>query len=550
MSVTIENILNLPVLQSAKIQAGHDGKNRIIEYVNIMDAPDIFDWVKQNELILTTAYVIKDDTEAQIRLIKQLAEMGCAGLGIKTKRYINSIPLPLIEQANACKLPLIELPFSKSLGDILNAILSHVLNINKVELEKAFEIHRRFTSLFIKGTDMTALAQTLGSIIHHPTAIVNTRLDVIGQSHDFHANVLGGKIRQKIIEQISKQNSEEHRLITLSHCPKDEPLHRYSIYPFYTTLVLRGYIVIEHKHDDSIPMMPLEQAANVISYEMIKQDALLEGERRLRANFFSELFNNVLTSRDEIVQRCERYGLKDEQLYWVAVGHLTQGKYSMQNGISKERFEQFRMLLEDQTEQFYQLSDISCTATTHGEYLVLIFSFSSFMNELEEKIINSLNSLRQSFNLNGNSMTCSFGLSNHVDQLTKLPQAYKEAVKALKYGYSSHNRDFTASYRTHEVSELIRLIPHQKLKEFYENTLKSLAYPDQDEKRELLRTLETYLRQNCLVTETARILFVHRNTVFYRLIKCQELLNVDLKDADTAMKLRLALAIHHVLHVS
>ncbi|HBQ94212.1 MAG: helix-turn-helix domain-containing protein [Firmicutes bacterium] len=59
--------------------------------------------------------------------------------------------------------------------------------------------------------------------------------------------------------------------------------------------------------------------------------------------------------------------------------------------------------------------------------------------------------------------------------------------------------------------------------------------------RELLWTLQVYLDCNGQVREAAKRLYVHRNTLAYRLERLQDLLGCDLKELDTIIDLRLAL---------
>ncbi len=59
--------------------------------------------------------------------------------------------------------------------------------------------------------------------------------------------------------------------------------------------------------------------------------------------------------------------------------------------------------------------------------------------------------------------------------------------------------------------------------------------------RELLCTLQVYLDSNGQVREAAKRLYVHRNTLAYRLERLQDLLGCDLKELDTIIDLRLAL---------
>ena len=59
----------------------------------------------------------------------------------------------------------------------------------------------------------------------------------------------------------------------------------------------------------------------------------------------------------------------------------------------------------------------------------------------------------------------------------------------------------------------------------------------------LCETLENYLINNCNAKRTAEAMFVHRNTLNYRLKKIGELLNCDFEDMDKCLELKLAFLI-------
>ncbi|MBN2980379.1 PucR family transcriptional regulator ligand-binding domain-containing protein [Cohnella algarum] len=92
MHLTVEEALRIYPLSRSRIVAGAEGAGRVIKSVNMMDAPDVSDWVKAGEMLFTTAFAIKDTPEDFLRLLQKLNERGSAGLGIKLGRYWKQIP--------------------------------------------------------------------------------------------------------------------------------------------------------------------------------------------------------------------------------------------------------------------------------------------------------------------------------------------------------------------------------------------------------------------------------------------------------------------------
>ncbi|MED3647423.1 helix-turn-helix domain-containing protein [Halalkalibacterium halodurans] len=57
----------------------------------------------------------------------------------------------------------------------------------------------------------------------------------------------------------------------------------------------------------------------------------------------------------------------------------------------------------------------------------------------------------------------------------------------------------------------------------------------------MLETLDSFLNHHCQISETAKSMFIHRNTVIYRIKKCEEILGIDLKGGHETLQLRMAL---------
>ena len=98
------------------------GENHILQEissVNVLDNPDVLKWFKKDELVLTTGFPFKDNSDKQQRqMIRDLKQIGCTALAIKTKRYFSRIPSAIIEEAETLDFPIIELPYFYSFSEI------------------------------------------------------------------------------------------------------------------------------------------------------------------------------------------------------------------------------------------------------------------------------------------------------------------------------------------------------------------------------------------------------------------------------------------------
>src|SRR4051794_13672348 len=175
-------LLAIPQLEGMQIIAGASGQNREVESVNMMDAPDIIQFLNQNEFLITTAYHLKDAPQMLTELVKAMSEHGCAGLGIKTKRFLDHIPQEVITVANELSFPIIELPLDLSLGQIVNLTFHTILNKRAAELKLVLETHKQFTNIIMQGKGIQSLLEDLSQVIKHPVQLINQHFKPISQS--------------------------------------------------------------------------------------------------------------------------------------------------------------------------------------------------------------------------------------------------------------------------------------------------------------------------------------------------------------------------------
>lgn len=120
--LTVKEIMRTEYLSTTKIVAGGGGLNRLIKYVTVMEVPDITQWLRGGEFLITSFYAIKDDINEQCKLIYKLKNANAGALAIKTDRYINMIPEEVIEIANEINFPIIEIPKDLKYTDIIIGI--------------------------------------------------------------------------------------------------------------------------------------------------------------------------------------------------------------------------------------------------------------------------------------------------------------------------------------------------------------------------------------------------------------------------------------------
>ncbi len=128
-----------------------------------------------------------------------------------------------------------------------------------------------------------------------------------------------------------------------------------------------------------------------------------------------------------------------------------------------------------------------------------------------------------------------------VQELKDVSKSYKEAKLALDVGkifYAEHN---VVAYSTLGIGRLIYQLPINLCRIFIEEIFGDNVPSDLDE--ETLVTINKFFENNLNVSETSRQLFVHRNTLVYRIEKIQKSTGLDLRNFDDALTFKIALMV-------
>ena len=128
-----------------------------------------------------------------------------------------------------------------------------------------------------------------------------------------------------------------------------------------------------------------------------------------------------------------------------------------------------------------------------------------------------------------------------VGQLKDVSRSYKEARMALDVGEIFYPEKTVVSYHTLGLGRLIYQLPLSLCRMFMVEVLGENLPSTFDE--ETLTTIEKFFENNLNVSETARQLFVHRNTLVYRLEKLQKTTGLDIRIFEDALTFQIALMV-------
>ncbi len=140
---------------------------------------------------------------------------------------------------------------------------------------------------------------------------------------------------------------------------------------------------------------------------------------------------------------------------------------------------------------------------------------------------------------------CVIGIGSPVMHLRELAYRYKEAQTAIEVGEVFDTEKTVMSYENLGIGRIIYQLPTTLCEMFLAEVFKKSPIEALDQ--ETLYTINKFFENNLNVSETSRKLFVHRNTLVYRLEKIKKLTGLDLREFDHAIIFKVALMVKKYL---
>ncbi|MCI3923716.1 PucR family transcriptional regulator ligand-binding domain-containing protein [Paenibacillus sp. TRM 82003] len=516
MHLTVEQALAIYPLSEGKLVAGTSGRHRVVRSINVMDAPDISDWIKEGEMLFTTAYLIKDRPDEASRLLNKLNVRGSSGLGIKLGRFWDRVPSALIEEADALGFPLIELPYQFTFSDQMNALFRAEIERSTNALHSVLEKQKRLMRFALQSDPMSHLFDAVADIVEYPIAVVNARGQIVFNNATFcpDREVMkasgrdedGGFVRGPGWQAFRVPLARREERTGFAYFFASDPLH----------------IAVE----ESLFL----QAAELISFHMNfnVQDYF---ERSLQRDFGA------------LVKRCLLGGLPTEELAEYAdkldISVFQGSYYCVLTDVSSSAGDDDRLGKLQRLKEEYvahpPLHELQGIHAVMEEGLLSLFpAETDGGGRLSERLAACLKSIEATFDTAPRA-----AISGRKGTPKSLCDAYDEAKQTLRLARQWNVREQVVHYRSLELSHIFEDVSRERMAKYADNILGPLLCKEPDYVQEMLKTLEAYLESDGHMNETSKKLFIHRNTATYRIEKLSELLEVDLKSINDLLRLKL-----------
>lgn len=183
-----------------------------------------------------------------------------------------------------------------------------------------------------------------------------------------------------------------------------------------------------------------------------------------------------------------------------------------------------------------QSGDYIVSIDEHSIVLIKELSNKADKEEIEEVAHTIVDMLNTEAMLN---VRVAYGIP--VNELKDVSKSYKEAKMALEVGSIFYDYKRVISYEMLGIGRLIYQLPQNLCRIFIKEIYGETSPDDIDE--EILTTVNKFLENNLNVSETSRQLYIHRNTLVYRIEKLQKAIGLDMRVFDDALTFKIALMV-------
>ncbi|MEH7178511.1 PucR family transcriptional regulator [Neobacillus vireti] len=561
--LTVKELFNIKSIDGLKIVAGEKGINNEITIVNIIENPEAFDWLSPNELLLSTGYIFKDNEELQNRIIKELSDINCAGLVIKMKRYFDKLPQNMIDQANKLGLPLIELPFEYTLSKVISIINEKASGRYDLLNRKTLDIHNLFFRITLEGGGIDRILSMLSETINNPVIFVNEDWKLV----DFNEHI-NNKVPlsycldlvknrsvfpQEFIDSIPKNISEIKKTIKRNYYLEGMEI-KCRILPVAAASSIYGYIIVWQTVSEltEFDFIILEQASTNIALERIKAKEIEEVKLKIRQDFFDDLLSGKITSSETIHTLSEMHGLHSNYMYYCIVINIESEEFQKYEDMVARR-----VSLENKARKCVELiydysnkADGEVTCFHRNNRIIIL------IGQHEKRSTVSVNEAKQyttklysKLNQQISNTTFLIGIGRQYESIQSLHKSFSEANESIRLMQKFEDIGGVSHFEDHTIYHFLDSnIKDMELEEFFMKRLGMVYKNDQLHGTSYIITLENYFQNNLNLSETAKAMFLHRNTLIYRIEKIKEILNSDLKNSEEMLQIQLALKIFRLLN--
>ncbi len=543
MAITVQEIVNLPIFNTARVRTGIDILDqRQVEWMSAIEGP-VENFVRKQEFVLTTGMGSENNPDLLYEFVKDVYESGASALGIAIGRYIFDIPNEIIDFAEKKKFVLIELPWELRFADIQRETMKEINKRQERFSEKARHTQKTLIDFVIHGKDLSEIIQYVERELNCTIVFTDSKGRL--KSTGVNAEEI---IRLWYTQEVNDEsNINESSFRHIQKVPYKEGYLLKKEITSSSKNLAEGYFIIclrDRKLLTNSALQVFESLSAATALWISREDAIVKTEIRLRNEFIWGLAKTPHMNLDKNVQsRAKLFGYNLHVPYICLVGYsenldeLTEDQY----GSQEMGFKSIIYYIEEEVRYAASVVDKHVAFTFDNDRLII---FLESKNEEKNSVNHFLDLVDKRLNALIPGVLFSWGIGMHQDGMMEFHESYKKANSALDLGLKQKDPGERISFEDTQLNRLLlHLANNPEVKEITLSTIAPLIEYEEKREMDLIDTFIAYDNQNGNVSQAARILNLHRQSLLYRLRKIESLTKLSLDNPDDVFLLNISIKV-------
>lgn len=524
---SVRNILTLLDSREVQLIAGSEGLERRVTWSCRMRARlPAFESIRGGELALLNLSQLRRIGETLPNLLKSLNQEHVAAVAVSAPS-IDALGPDAPQIANQLHLPLIFLPSQTSLEEIERDVINFVVTYRGEIERSANELAHELMQLTIQNIGITGLCQHLANSVQKWVIVQDAN----------------GAIRtctpppQPLPESLPEDLD-------------DATLQRVLLTKITAPIVIRHEIVGDllfvgpEEGFGYLERIVLGQVAPILALEVARERERSEVENRYQTEALLDVLQGNYQQTEEMYNRAQLLGYDLSIAQAVVIFELAESEPNFPEGSPQANWGK---RLRDELLRLWPGAWVSSVT----QRLTVLLPITPLDTESEQTLFTRLERLHQRLQRSQNEGTrlpiYSIGIGRIARDITRIPLSHREALQALEIGQRLFGEGKIHSFARLGIYRLLfHLHGQPELTRFYQETLGPLLEHTNKGDTMLITTLEAFFNCNGNLSETAREMHLHRNSLLYRLGRIEEILGRSLEDAELRLSLQIALKIRHL----
>jgi len=548
MAYTVRRLLESEQFPKMKLLCGEKGLDLEVKGIRIIEIEDMERYLTGGEILITSFQVYLSCSDREVgQHFEDLVKSDISGFIVKKRKEYDPTGRRLSLLEKHCKkyeIPLVEISEDSYYWGIIRYVIMQVFDKATARL-KYFKItHDNFNTFILRnnGSSNTAsdIIKFLSVMIENPVGLYYGNLNcMVSTNSDNSKLILSDEIQPYKPNIITKfQYMKQMKGSCVQYVVKFAILSEVEIYITITE---------ENRELTELDYMAIENAIINLQYGFLSEFAQNEVKKKYQRDIIHNILNGLLSSK-EMTEAAAQLGMKKSDTYRVVDFHTITK--NVQRKYTKEQLHEVGVI---EGELMHLLPD--ALIYRNMDQIVMIQQVDSDQAELEyQKEMEEIEAvIQRSILYRKKDIDFQIGIGKSVEGYQRLKESYHEASRAIKYidiirlvtgdknksvVHYSNLGFFQIFGEIDDVTELERYIPE---------TLKKLYLYDDEHKRELITTLQMYLRNKQSIRKTADAMFVHYRTISYRLEKIKQISGINFDDTNEVLAVSNGLIIYKML---